>query len=65
MLTVLRYLSPNSRDKHYSIMVEYCASQVKYYCELKNAKKASYWSKLATKYLLKRTILLQKKLGSR
>lgn len=64
MLTVLRYLSPNSRDKYYSIMVEYCVAQAKYYCKLENTKKASYWSRLATKYLLKRIDLLQKKLES-
>lgn len=61
MLTLLRYFSPNSKDIYYSIMVEYCVAQAKYYCIIENTKKALYWSKLSTKYLFKRIDLLHKR----
>ncbi len=61
MLTVLSKLVPDIKDIHYSIYVEYCGAQSKYYCEMKDMKKALYWSKLMTKYLLKRVDLLAKK----
>lgn len=60
MLTIVRYLRPMSRDAYYSVMVDYCVAQAKHYCNLRDNKRAAYWSKQATSYLLKRLELLQK-----
>lgn len=60
MLTMLSYISPRLKDIRYSIMVEYCVAQAKYYCKKNDLKNISYWSKLAAKYLLKRLELLDK-----
>ena len=61
MLTVVRYFVPNLKDIHYSIMVEYCVAQSKYYCMIDEPVKALYWTKLSTKYLLKRLDVLHKR----
>ena len=61
MLTLLSYFSPNIRDIHNSIYVEYCVAQAKYYCIKKNVKEIHYWSNLANKYLLKRLDYVIKK----
>lgn len=61
MLTVLSYIIPDLRDIRYSIMVEYCAKMAKYYCKIQDPKKILYWSNLASKYLIKRLDLLNKK----
>lgn len=61
MLTVLRFFSPNSKDIYYSIMVEYCVAQAKYYCTIEKPVKALRWSKLSTEYLFKRIDLLHKR----
>lgn len=61
MLTMLGYLVPDMRDIRYSIMVEYCCAQAKYYCKLEDPNKIVYWSNLASKYLIKRLDLMTKK----
>ena len=61
MLTLLSYISPKYKDIRYSILVEYCCAQAKYYCKKKDPKKVLYWSNLASDYLLKRLDLLNKK----
>ena len=61
MLTVLRLFVPNIKDIYYSIMVEYCVANAKYYCKMKDNEKTLYWSALASEYLVKRCELLFKK----
>ena len=61
MLTVLSYIVPTLKDIRYSIMVEYCARMAKYYCKLQDSKNALYWSVLASKYVIKRIDLINKK----
>lgn len=61
MLTVLSYIVPTLKDIRYSIMVEYCAEMAKYYCKLRDSKNALYWSALASKYVIKRIDLINKK----
>jgi hypothetical protein len=61
MLTVISWFSPRIKEIQYSIYVDYALEKSKYYCKMKDAKKALYWSQLASKYLLKRIDLLGKK----
>lgn len=64
MLTVLGYFVPGIKDIYYSIMVEYCRANVKYFCQIKDKENVLYWSVLMSKYLTKRFELKCKK-GSR
>lgn len=61
MLTLLSYFSPNIRDIHNSIYVEYCVAQAKYYAMKMNKKEVIHWSNLANKHLLKRIDYVIKK----
>lgn len=64
MLTIMSLFVPRIKDIHYSIMSDYCLAKAKYYCRLEDGKKGLYWSQMATKYLLKRLDLLERR-GSR
>lgn len=61
MLTLVSWFSPRIKDIHYSIYAEYALTKVKYYCKMKEGKKALYWSTVASKYLMKRFELMCKK----
>lgn len=61
MLTVISWFSPRIKDIHYSIYAEYALQQAKYYCKIKDGKKALYWSTKASEYLIKRLDLMTKK----
>ena len=61
MLTVISWFSPRIKDIHYSIYVDYALKKSKYYCKMRDGKKALYWSQLASKYLIKRFELMSRK----
>ena len=53
MLTIMKMFMPKHKDSLYGIMVEWCIARSQYYSN-KDIKKSVYWTKQASKYLLKR-----------
>lgn len=53
MLTIVRHFMPRFSLDYYGILVDWCLAEANYYCGVDD-KKCAYWSKRASKYLLKR-----------